>query len=176
MKFEIDVAGYDMFEDRDFIICIAKEDGSIIKGFKFNKELIDSLNSDWKAGKFKYVYDAIESKRGRLKARIYCIVVYYLFKSIGKQDFFSLTLCRDFKGRENEILQSIKYLLTEKLGCKTGIPQFRKLLPTSYAHIYASMMRKDKKNFLNTYVNISLNDIEKYLFKKVTPRSRETES
>ena len=125
-----------------------------------------SLILDWKAGKFKYVYDLIESKRGRLKARIYCIIVYYLFKSIGKQDFFSLTLCRDFIGRENEILQSIKYLLNNQLSLKTGIPQFRKLFPTSYAHIYAGMMRKDKKNFLNTYVNICLEDIEKYLFKK----------
>ncbi|MEK6913081.1 MAG: hypothetical protein AABW47_00210 [Nanoarchaeota archaeon] len=172
MKFEIDVAGYDMFGDRDFTICIAKEDGSIVKGFKFNKTLVDSLILDWKNNKFNYPYDAIESKRGRLKARIYCIIVYYLFKSIGKQEFFSLTLCRDFKGRENEICQSIRFLLNEQLGLKTGIPQFRKLLPTSYAHIYANMMRRDKKNFLNTYVNISLEDIEKYLLKKVTPRSR----
>ena len=36
MKFEIDVAGYDMFGDRDFTICIAKEDGSIVKGFKYD--------------------------------------------------------------------------------------------------------------------------------------------
>jgi hypothetical protein len=172
MKFEIDVAGYDMFEDRDYTICIAKEDGSIVKGFKFNKTLVDSLISDWKAGKFRYVYDAIESKRGRLKARIYCIIVYYLFKTIEKEEFISLTLCRDFIGRENEIRQSIKYLLIEKLGFKIGVPQFRKLLPTSYAHIYASMMRRDKKNHLNTYTDISLDDIEKYLFKKVTPRSR----
>ena len=129
MKFEIDVAGYGMFRDRDFTICVAKDDGSVVKGFKFSKALVDSLISDWKDGKFKYIYDTGESKRGRLKARIYCIIVYCLFKSIEKQDFISLTLCRDFKGRENEISQSIKYLLVEQLGFKIGVPQFRKSLP-----------------------------------------------
>jgi hypothetical protein len=167
MKFEVDVAGYDMFGDRDFTICVAKDDGSIVKGFKFNKSLIDSLISDWKLGKFNYAYDKTESKRGRLKARVYSIIVYYLFKSIEKQDFISLTLCRDFKGRENEIRQSIKFLLSEQLKLKMGIPQFQRLLPSSYAHIYASMMRRDKKNFLNTYVNISLENIERYLLKKI---------
>ena len=39
MKFEIDVAGYDIFWDKNYTICIASE--SVIKGFKFNKELVD---------------------------------------------------------------------------------------------------------------------------------------
>jgi len=48
-----------------------------------------------------------------------------------------------------------------------GKPLFQKLSKKSYAHIYASMMRRDKKNLLGSYVNISLSDIEKYLIKKL---------
>lgn len=146
MKFEIDVAGYDMFSDRDFTICIAKDDGTIVKGFKFNKGLIDSLILDWKANKFRYKYDQGESKRGRLKVRIYSIIVYYLFKNLEKLDFLSLTLCRDFKGRENEINQNFKFLLENVLGVKIGKPQYQKLSPSSYAHVYSTMMRRDKRN------------------------------
>ena len=32
MKFEIDVSGYDIFNDT-YVICIAREDGEIIKDF-----------------------------------------------------------------------------------------------------------------------------------------------
>jgi len=172
MKFEIDVAGYDLFGDSNFTICIASDDGSIIKGFKFNKELISSLILNWKLDKYRYPYNLVETKRGILKARIYSIIIYYLFKSVPKQDFISLTICRDFKGRENEIKQNLKFFLDEKLELKTGKPLFQKLLKSSFAHIYASMMRRDKKNLLGSYINISLEEIEKYLLKRVTPRGR----
>ncbi len=95
------------------------------------------------------------------------INLYYLFKSIQKPDFVSLTICRDFKGRENEINQNLKLFLTEKLKIKIGKPLFQKLSKSSYAHIYASMMRRDKKNLLNSYVDLSLKDIEEYLLKKL---------
>jgi len=167
MKFEVDVAGYDIFEDKDFTICIARDDGNLIKGFKFSRELINSLISNWKSNKYKYDYNKVETKRGILKVRIYSIIIYYLFKSLQKPDFISLTICRDFKGRENEIKQSLKFLLEGKIGIKMGKPLFQKLSKKSYAHIYASMMRRDKKNLLGCYVNISLNDIEKYLIKKL---------
>ena len=172
MKFEIDVAGYDMFRDKDFTICIAKDDGSLIKGFKFSRELINSLILNWKSNKYKYDYNKAETKRGILKVRIYSIILYYLFKSIQKPNFTSLTICRDFKGRENEIKQSLKFFLEKEIGIKMGKPLFQKLSKSSYAHIYASMMRRDKRNLLNSYVNINLKDIEKYLIKKVTPRGR----
>jgi len=170
MKFEIDVSGCDIF-DENYIICIAKDNGEIIKGFKFKKELINSLITNWKANKYKYNYDSHETKKGVFKVRIYSIVVYYLFKSAGKIDWLSLTICKDFKGHINEINQTLRFLL-EKLNIKMGNPLHQSLPSTSYAHIYAGMMRRDKKNMLNTYVNITLEDIEKFLIKKVTPKGR----
>jgi len=167
MKFEIDVAGYDLFRDKDFVICMARDDGSLIKGFKFSEELIDSLISNWKLNRYKYYYNQAETKRGILKVRIYSIVIYYLFKSIQKPSFISLTICPDFKGRENEINQSLRFFLNEKLKIKIGRPLFQKLSKSSYAHTYASMMRRDQKNLLNSYVDISLKDIEKYLLKRL---------
>lgn len=165
MKFEVDVSGYDIFNEKDYTICISNNEGTgIIKGFKFNEGLINSLISNWKSNKYRYFYDTLETKRGIFKVRIYCIILHYLFNSIApKPDFVSLTLCRDFKGRENQIKQSVKYLLDDKLNIKSGKPQFQKLPSTSLAHIYAGMMRGDKKNLFGCYVNISLGDIERYL-------------
>ena len=173
MKFEIDVSGYDIFNDT-YVICIAQDNGDIIKGFKFTKELVTAIVSNWKANKYRYFYNSYETKRGIFKVRVYSIILYYLFKSIEKPDFLSLTICRDFKGRDNEISQSIKYFLEEILGIKVGKPLFQKLSTTSPAHVYANMMRRDGKNLLRTYVDIKLEDIEKYLLKKnkVTPRGR----
>jgi hypothetical protein len=173
MKFEIDVRGYDLFNDT-YVICIAQDNGDMIKGFKFSKELITSLVSNWKANKYRYPYDSFETKRGIFKVRIYSMVLYYLFKDIEKPDFLSLTICRDFKGRDNEIKQNIKYFLNEVLGIKIGNPLFQKLSSTSNAHIYSNMMRRDNKNLLKTYVDIKLEDLEKFLLKKnkVTPRGR----
>ncbi len=173
MKFEIDVSGCDIFNDL-YVICISQDNGDIIKGFKFTKEIVDTLISNWKQNKYRYFYNRYETKRGIFKVRVYSIILYYLFKSIEKPDFLSLTICRDFKGRENEITQNLKYFLEKNLGIKTGKPLFQKLPITSPAHIYASMMRRDSKNLLRTYVDIKLEDIEKFLLKKnkVTPRGR----
>ena len=166
MKFEVDVSGYDIFNDT-YVICIAQDNGDIIKGFKFTKELVSSLISNWKANKYRYSYNLFETKRGIFKVRIYSIILYYLFKSIEKPDFLSLTLCRDFKGRNNEITQNLKYFLEELLKIKTGKPLFQKLASTSPAHIYASIMRRDNKNLLRTYIDIKLEDIEKFILKKI---------
>jgi len=164
MKFEIDVSGYDMFKDT-YVICISSEDGEIIKGFKFNKELIDKLIANWKANKYRYGYNNFETKRGIFKVRIYSIILYYLFKSIEKPEWISLTICRDFKGRTNEITQNLKYFLERVLGIKIGKPLYQRLANSSHAHIYANMMRRDTKNLLRTYVNIDIKDIEKFLQK-----------
>ena len=165
MKFEIDVSGYDIFNDT-YIICIAKDDGEIIRGFKFSKDLIDVLVSNWKENKYRYEYNRFETKRGIFKVRIYSIIIYYLFKSIEKPEFLSLTICRDFKGRTNEITQNLKYFLKKILKIKIGTPLFQKLPNSSHAHIYANMMRRDSKNQLKTYVEINLKDIEKFLKKR----------
>ena len=165
MKFEIDVSGYDMFKDT-YTICIAKNDGEIIKGFKFNKEIIDKLVENWKANKYRYKYNSYETKRGIFKVRIYSIILYYLFKSIEKTEWISLTICKDFKGRTNEITQNLKYLLEKILKIKVGKPLYQKLPSNSYAHIYANMMRRDTKNMLRNYVDITLEDIEYFLQKR----------
>ena len=173
MKFEIDVSGCDIFQE-NYVICIAKDDGETIKGFKLSKSLIDYLIANWKANKYKYDYNQYETKRGIFKVRVYSIIIYYLFKSLKEIDWLSLTICRDFKGRINEINQNLNFFLGKLLNIKIGKPLYQKLANNSYAHIYAGMMRKDNKNLLNTYVNITLEDIEKFLKKKnkVTPRGR----
>lgn len=164
MKFEVDVSGYDLFNDT-YVVCIARDDGEIVKGFKFDRALIDCIIDHWKANKYRYEYNRFETKRGILKARIYSIVLYYLFKSVIKPDFLSLILCRDFKGRDNEIIQNLNYFF-ELLKIKAGKPIFQKLPFASHAHIYANLMRRDTKNLLSTYVKISLEDIEKFLKKR----------
>ena len=165
MKFEIDVSGYDIFKDI-YVICIARDDGEIVKGFKFNKELVDNLVTNWKGNKYRYEYNNYETKRGIFKVRVYSIILYYIFKSIEKPDRISLTICKDFKGRTNEITQNLKYFLETILKIKIGKPLYQRLSSSSHAHIYANMMRRDSKNLLKTYVNIDLEDIEKFLQKR----------
>ena len=57
-----------------------------------------------------------------------------------------------------------------------GVPLHQKLPPWSLAHRYAGLMAKDIENRLDTYVDITLKDIEKFLNKrkkeKVTPMIR----
>lgn len=165
MKFEIDVSGYDIFKDT-YVICVAKDDGEIVKGFKFNEELVNNLIINWKANKYRYEYNNYETKRGIFKVRVYSIILYYIFKSIEKPDWISLTICKDFKGRTNEITQNLKYFLETILKIKMGKPLYQRLSNSSHAHIYANMMRRDTKNLLKTYVDISLRDIEKFLQKR----------
>tara|TARA_Y100000310_G_scaffold119750_1_gene118471 strand:+ start:4380 stop:4550 length:171 start_codon:yes stop_codon:yes gene_type:complete len=47
-----------------------------------------------------------------------------------------------------------------------GVPLYQKLSPYSLAHWYALMMARDSENRLDTYVNITLKDIEKFLKKR----------
>ena len=82
MKFEVDVSGFDIFNEKDYTICIASNEGTgIIKGFKLNEGLINSLISNWKNNKYRYKYDTYGTKRGIFKVRIYCIILHYLFNS-----------------------------------------------------------------------------------------------
>jgi len=173
MRYEIDVSGHDIFK-KGYVICIANKDNDILKGFKFDKDLINKLVKNWEKGKYRY---DCPSKRGFFKVRLYCIVIYYLFKSINKrQDKISLTICKDFAGRENEINNSLKYFLEKKLHGNMGKPLHQKLPKKSKAHCYAYLMYKDTLNKLPTYVNISLKEFEKFLLKKVTPKGHLTES
>ncbi len=161
MKFEVDVSGQDIFL-KDYVICICSEEEKIIKGFKFNQSLINDLVSNWKKNKYKY--GVSKKQLGLLKVRIYCIIIYYLFKSINpKPERISLTICRDFAWHKNDINQNLKYFLGKILSIEIGNPLHQKLPKKSKAHWYAYLMLKDTENLLSTYINISLEDIEEYL-------------
>jgi hypothetical protein len=157
MDLDIDVSGEDIFQ-KDFVICVANKD-RIIKGFKFTPDLIGIINSRYGQGIYKYR----KSKKGvaTFKVRVYCIVVSYLIKSIKINSKIFLNICRDFDGKENDIKSNFSFLLKDRMN--NGDIKFTKLTKESNAHKYAYLMRKDTKNKLDTYVNISLNEIEKYL-------------
>ena len=173
MKFEIDVSGPDIFND-DYVICIADGEG-VIKGFKFNRLLSDEIVQKWLRGKYRYKSSA--SKQGIFKVRLYCIIIYNLFKQIEDCKEVDLCICRDFQGRENEITQNLYYFL-EKIGkIKIKSLKYGKLPNDSDAHWYAYMMHKDKYNKLHTYTNIKIEEIECFLHKpKVISKGRKTES
>lgn len=100
-----------------------------------------------------------------LRVRLYCIIIYYIFKDIRvKGEEIALEICRDFQGHEADITSNLKYFLGEKLNLKTNF-KYLKLSKDSNADKYSRLIREDFKNKMNCYVNIDLNDIEKYLIK-----------
>ena len=111
MEFEIDVSGNDILS-KDYTICIANKD-SIIKGFKFNQNFLNILVSRYGQGFYRYQ----KSKKGKanFKVRLYCIIIYYLFKSINLAGEISLNLCRDFTGKDDDIRKALKYFLEGEL-------------------------------------------------------------
>lgn len=162
MEFDIDVSGEDIFND-SYTIVVANKEG-IVRGFKFGREIIRIIKSRYGEGKYKYNL----SKQGKsfLRVRIYCIVVYYLLKSLGlpRETVLTLDICRDFQGHERDITSNFKYFLENLLGFKLNI-YYLKLPDESNADKYAYLMRKDEQNLMKGYVRISLGDIEKYLLK-----------
>jgi len=169
MRFEIDVSGNDLFKPK-YTICIAskqKVDGkNKIKGFRIDDEMLKTIIKKWEENKYRYFYNTFETNRGTFKVRVYCIIIYYLFKSLNIKEKVSLTICRDFSNKERIINQNLKFLLEKKGGMKIGVPLHQKLPPWSLAHRYARLMSNDIENRLDTYVNITLEDIEKFLNKR----------
>ena len=159
MEFEIDVSGEDIL-DKDYTICVANKDG-IIKGFKFDENLVKILKSRY--GQEMYRYKKTKKQKATFKVRLYCVVIYYLFKSIKNLREISLTICRDFDGKSNDINFNLSHLLENKLGIIIENVRHEKLKDNSNAHSYAYLMRKDRKNKMNTYVKISLEEIEEFL-------------
>ncbi len=155
--FDIDVSGEDLLS-KDYAICVADDNG-IIKGFKFSEELIKNLCSNQRQGYYRYK----NSKTGKtnFKIRLYCIVVYSLFKSIKFSGDIFLNVCRDFNGKENDIKENLKFFLS-KLNLNAHL-YFAKLMKNSNAHKYSFLMREDRKSKMNTYVAIKLEDFEKWL-------------
>ena len=159
MDFEIDVSGVDLLS-KNYTIVIADKN-NIIRGFKFSEDFIKKINSRYGEGKYRYQ----KSQHGKslLKIRIYCIVIYHLFKKIKfKDQSVNLDICRDFHGHERDISSNLKNFLEGKLGLKLSI-KYLKLPRGSNADKYAYLMRNDTKNLIGNYVEISLKDIEKYL-------------
>lgn len=160
MIFEIDVSGKDLLS-KNYTICIANKD-SLIRGFKFDNELVNSICSRYGQNLYKYS----KSKKGKsgLKVRIYCIVLYYLIKSLNLKGEISLNLCRDFTGRDDDIKKSLKYFVEEVLGLRLNDQiYFVQLSNDSNAHRYSYLMRHDTKNQMPNYVKISLEDLERWL-------------
>src|SRR4030042_4712673 len=147
MKFEIDVSGEDIF-DRDYTIVVADEN-NLVKGFKFTRQLVQTLRA--RQGEGRYRYPLSRHGKSMFRVRLYCIIVYYLFKSLkieGKER--SLEICRDFQGHEKDITSNLKYFLEKLLGLKVEI-KYVKLPKESNADKYAFLMRNDVKNKIEGY-------------------------
>lgn len=158
-EFEIDVAGSDLLS-KNYSIVVSERNVINVKGFKFDEKLLGLLKERHFIGK---------SDRGQtmLKIRVYCIVIYYLFKSmkIKENTQANLHICRDFSGHERDISSQLKYLLENLLKLKINI-SYGRLGKDSDADKYAYVLSsKDTKNLFNGYVNISLEDIEIFLSK-----------
>ena len=162
MDFEIDVSGEDLL-NKNYAICIADRN-NIIKGFKFEEKIIEDLCSKYGQGFYKYKKS--QSGKALFKIRLYCIVIYYLFKSIKLKGELSLIICRDFQGKENDIKENLRFFLNILLDLKLEDKiHFTKLDKLSNAHKYAFLMREDRKNKMPIYVKINLEDFERFLKK-----------
>jgi len=161
MEFDIDVSGEDIL-NRDYTVCIANK-GNTIKGYKITQEFINIINLRY--GQELYRYNKSKNGRALLKVRIYCIIIYHIFKSINVKEEITLNICRDFNGREEDVKSNLKYFVGDLLKLNIKKIFFQKLDKDSNAHRYAYLMRRDTKNKLKTYVSIKFDDIEKFLKK-----------
>lgn len=157
-EFDIDVSGTDIFS-RDYSIVIA-DNNDLVRGYKFDQSTIQVLRA--RQGEGKYRYGSSKQDKSLFRVRIYCIIIYYLFKDLDikdKNQEILLNICKDFQGHEKDINSYLTHLLKNKLGLNIKIRYF-KLGKESNADKYAYLMRKDKKNLIKGYVNINLKDIE----------------
>ncbi len=162
MNFEIDVSGEDIFNDNYTIVVAEKNNESRLKGFKFSRELIQILRARHGQGKYRYP----TSKQGKslFRVRLYCIIIFHLFRNfnLGNNTEINLDICRDFQGREKDINSNLKFLLEKVLKLKINSKRYVKM-EDSIADKYAYLMRKDSKNLINGYINLDIEEIEKYL-------------
>ncbi len=163
MKFEIDMCGCDIFENGSIygsVICISDYNG-MIRGFQLNQGLVDNLKEHWRKGR----YFCKHSKRGLgfFKAMVYSAIICGLFESIEKPSEIDLEICRDFRWHENNIEQRLRKLLRKKIGIKVNSIKTCTLPRGCDVDNYAYLMFRDKYNLFPIYVNLSLEDIEKFL-------------
>ncbi|MFA5745967.1 MAG: hypothetical protein WCX82_01315 [archaeon] len=168
MNFDIDVSGEDLLS-KDYTICISNNKDITI-GFKITTKMVNLINIRYNQKKYTR-FENSRSGKVNLKIRLYSVIIYFLFLSIHKKlnnEKIILNICRDFDGKEADIIRNLEYLLIAKLKLnleKENI-YFCKLNSYSYAHKYSYLMRTNKKNKLNTGVKLNLEEIEQYLFKK----------
>lgn len=138
MDFEIDVSGEDLL-NKNYTICIANKD-SIIKGFKFNEELVRVLSARYGQGLYKGYKKSAQGK-ANLKIRVYCIIIYYLFKSLNlkQRETISLNICRDFEGRSHDVEVNLEFFLGKLLNLNVEAMYFVRLDKKSNADRYASL-------------------------------------
>ncbi len=163
MEFEIDMCGCDLFENGTnygSVICISDYNG-MIRGFQFNQEIVDNLKANWQKGK----YFCRPSKRGLgfFKAMVYSAIISGLFESIENPVKVDLEICRDFCYHENNIAQRLKKLLKKKVGILVNSIRIHTLPAGCDVDNYAYLMFRDKYNLLPIYVDLSLENIEKFL-------------
>ena len=160
MKFQIDLSGTDLLKDKS--VLVISDGKSLIKGFQINQSIINSLLKNWPDGKYFCRY----SKRGRgfFKAMIYSSIICCLLELIKGFNEIELEICRDLRFHENNISQRLNKLLRKKLKLKVNSITFKCMKGTD-ADNYAYLMFKDNYNLLPTYVNLFLEDIEKFLIK-----------
>ena len=163
MKFEIDMSGCDIFDNGTpygSVVGISDYNG-IIRGFQLNQELVNNLKANWKKGKYFCKF----SKRGFgfFKAMVYSAIICNLFESIKNLIDVDIEICRDFHWHENNIEQRLKKLLRKKLGIQVNSIKSHTLPNGCDVDNYVYLMFRDKYNLLSTYVNLSLQDIEKFL-------------
>jgi len=138
----------------------------VIRGYKFDEQTIRILRT--RHGEGGYRYKLSKQDKVYFKVRIYCSIIYYLFKDIKdniKNEEIFLNVCKDFQGHEKDITSNLLYMLKDLLGLKINKIYHLKLTKESDADKYAYLMRKDKKNLIKGYVNIGLDEIEIFLKK-----------
>ncbi|MEK6913708.1 MAG: hypothetical protein AABW47_03500 [Nanoarchaeota archaeon] len=158
MKLQIDLSGCDIFMENS-VLGLSDCKG-LIKGFQINKNIINGLQTNWEAGKYFCKY----SKRGLgfFKAMVYSSIICCLLESIHVKEV-ELEICRDLRFHENNIKQRLSKLLRKKLAIKINSITFKCMKGTDVDN-YAYLMFKDNYNLLSTYVNLSLQEIERFLF------------
>ncbi len=162
MEFEIDVSGEDILNP-NYTICVANRDG-LIRGFKMTTEMVQVINARHDQGLYRYKKS--RSGKATLKVRLYCAIISEIFRTLRLGESVSLTVCRDFDGKEQDIKIQLAQLLKDRQGLTVESVTFAKLDAHSGAHTYAYLMRKDTKNKLPTYATVTLNTLENYLFKR----------
>lgn len=161
MEFEVDVSGEDVFS-KNYTIVVADRN-EIVRGYKFDEKTIKILKA--RHGEGRYRYGNSRQDKALMRVRVYCVVIYYLFKNllpIIADKRVTINLCRDFQGHEKDITSYLLYFLGNLLGLKIEI-RYVRLDKGSNADKYAFLMRMDKKNLIDRYVKISIDEIEKFL-------------